>query len=397
MGEQSRSGRIEYIDLARAFGILVMVSFHLLRRGPYTNLMNLMILPVFFYLTGYVRAIGRSSRHQSFFGYVRKRARSILLPYFLVGLVSILIYQMLGSYAGSRLGVKVNTSFGVNLLHLLYGSGKNGAMKWNESLWFLPCIFCMNLIAEIIERMPVRGIRARNAMRSAAAVLCLLAGRLLAGRGAVLPWHLETALANLFWTEAGIMTGEYLAVSWTESQPVHTDGRDSDSRRSIPVSTSVSSRDFCISRLILCGLCICAIILLTPHLGKVSFRTDEYDHYFTALLCGAVCVLLIMTVCRAVQKSGDGARWLRISGSVGERSMDIMLWNKFPVLFCQTILPVILPGFEKTFLENNTPGGLVICLLLAIPCLLLCLLWTDIYKIIIKKCTIKLHKLNKNP
>ena len=381
MRDKTSSGRIEYIDLARAFGIWIMVSFHLMRKGPYTNLMNLMVLPVFFYLTGYVRIVSGGVRHISFGRYTLKRAYNILIPYFLVGLISILVFQALGSYAGGKLGVRVNTSLPANLLNLLYGSGKNGAMKWNESLWFLPCIFCMNLIEEIIERILPENTRSANMFRVCAAILCLIAGRLLVSREIALPWHLETALSNMIWTEAGVITAGYPVITTPDNTVVRT-GR---------MVTRVK-----IGRLIVIALSFCSIVFLAPHLGKVSFRTDEFDHYPVALLCGAACIILIMTVSMTVQQFCAGAGWLRIPESAGRRSLDIMLWNKFPVLFCQIVIPLMMPGFEKTFLENNTRSGVIVCLLMAIPCMMLCLLWEDTYKIIIKKCSTKLLKLNKN-
>ena len=67
----------------------------------------------------------------------------------------------------------------------------------------------------------------------------------------------------------------------------------------------------------------------------------------------------------------------------GIRSYDIMLWNKFPVLALQVLLPKILPGISGVFMENDSIQGLTAASAGAVFCILLCLVWIRICRSIL--------------
>ena len=148
--------RIDAIDYAKAIAIWLIVTGHVIRRGPVMDFTSMAGVPCFFFLSGLTHRIvreGQSGKGAALW----KRFRQLMVPYFIVGFLSIVLYRLMGQVAAGSLNVKMKGNFLTNLLELLYANSKNGHMKWNESLWFIPCFFATLCLAELAERI----IRAR--------------------------------------------------------------------------------------------------------------------------------------------------------------------------------------------------------------------------------------------
>ena len=128
------SKRIEYLDIAKGIGILLVVLGHndfevislFLQRLIYSFHM-----PLFFFLSGYF-----INTTVPFFDFVKKRFNSLLKPFlftvFLIYLTSISFEKMSFSTAITR------------TIKSLYGSG--AYLDWVQ-LWFLPHLFAVSLYA----------------------------------------------------------------------------------------------------------------------------------------------------------------------------------------------------------------------------------------------------------
>ncbi|HLO29768.1 MAG TPA: acyltransferase family protein [Anaerolineales bacterium] len=130
------SKRIEYLDIARGLGILLVVLGHndLGALSPFAHqVIYSFHIPLFFFLSGYF--INTSI---SFFDYFKKRFHSILKPYlftiFLIYFASVSFEKMSFQNAIGR------------ILKSLYGS--IDYIDWGQ-LWFLPQLFVVSLYAFI--------------------------------------------------------------------------------------------------------------------------------------------------------------------------------------------------------------------------------------------------------
>ena len=119
----------------------------------------------------------------------------------------------------------------------------------------------------------------------------------------------------------------------------------------------------------------------------ISIRGDIYPHFLLSMLILALCVTAFCLM------AGWMTGWEEKRGALsepgvlscalaflGQRSLDIMLWNKFPVLAVQLGLGMISPHAAQWVVENNSIPGLLLSLFLAVVCALLCVVWSAVLK-----------------
>src|SRR5574339_455986 len=128
--------RIEYLDIARGIGILLVVLGHN-DFGALSPFFHKVIysfhIPLFFFLSGYF-----INAALPFFGYFKKRFHSVLKPYLFT---IFLIY--FASVSFEKMGFQ--TALG-RIIKSLYGTGYY--IDW-VALWFLPHLFAVSLYAYI--------------------------------------------------------------------------------------------------------------------------------------------------------------------------------------------------------------------------------------------------------
>ncbi len=132
--------RIEYLDIARGIGILLVVLGHN-DFGAISTFFYQVIysfhVPLFFFLSGYF-----IHTSLSFWDYFKKRFHSVLLPYLFT---IFLIY--FASVSFEKMGFQ--TAIG-RIVKALYGS--INYIDWGQ-LWFLPNLFVVSLYAFIFIRV----------------------------------------------------------------------------------------------------------------------------------------------------------------------------------------------------------------------------------------------------
>lgn len=346
-GTGGGTGRILWMDISKAAAAWMVVTAHLLRQGVFTDYLAAVAVAMFYMLAGATLHV-----HTDWRTWLRRLAQRIVLPYLAVGLISIVIYRILGSYAAASLGTSVaETTLPEDLWHLLYGSSVHGWMKWNESLWFLPSYCVMILMAEGIEHVALR----RKVLMPILYVAGGVAGYLLITVGTTgLPWHLETALLVL--PLCGY--GRYLRLYQIRK------------RKNAWETALVGLVLLYVGFRMYSGL-------LDAAGGSFSLRSPQLaDPIRTYVFLICTCVG-IFTLVWYVTRGIDVNAWVVYPG---QNSLDIVLWNKFPVLALQVLLPLVIPGVSNLYIGGTDPRALIIAALLAIPCIALCLVWATIYQ-----------------
>jgi len=127
--------RIEYIDIARGIGILLVVLGHnenLEKISFFTHqLIYSFHIPLFFFLSGYLLNVS-----VPFFEFFKKRFHSLLKPYFFTIFIFYFISVSFGTM-GFWTAIQ-------RIIKSLYGTGYY--LEWIQ-LWFLPHLFVVNLYA----------------------------------------------------------------------------------------------------------------------------------------------------------------------------------------------------------------------------------------------------------
>lgn len=133
--------RIEWLDIAKGIGILLVVLSHCLNINEKpAQILFTFHMPMFFLLSGYV-----FSGEDRFPVLVKKKAESLLLPYYgyiLLGLVvSLLLPQWRSGLSVS--GIQKDLWIG------------NPEVMHNSSIWFLVCLFYVTLLFHGIQKLPI--------------------------------------------------------------------------------------------------------------------------------------------------------------------------------------------------------------------------------------------------
>lgn len=138
------SKRIDWADAFRGFLMLLIVYGHTASNGDaLKHYVYSFHVAAFFFLSGFLFSKGGLS----FRDFAKKKFCSLMIPYYLFGLLSIVIFTFLGAFASEELDVAIkHTEIHKNLLGLVYANAVEGYMKWNLPLWFLPCMFVTQLL-----------------------------------------------------------------------------------------------------------------------------------------------------------------------------------------------------------------------------------------------------------
>lgn len=124
------SNRIVWLDTAKGLGMLLTIFAHLDLACIESKWIYTFHMPLFFFLSGYV-----FSMKCDFKTFLAKKVRSILIPYFCLGLV-IVLYLCINDYLQGF----YNSETVFNYLRELV------IQKRSWTLWFISCLFFLNLL-----------------------------------------------------------------------------------------------------------------------------------------------------------------------------------------------------------------------------------------------------------
>jgi len=180
--------RIKWIDQLKGFAIILVVyghNFPLLENYIYSFHM-----PLFFFLAGIFHPKKINYHH------IKKRAKQILIPYFIWAVFLFLFWYFLGRKFGESLD-KVNDPI-KNFIGIFYAQGDYEFMSWGIPMWFLPSIFVTFVLFGLITRIK------KILFQILLLLFCILLGFLLPKIfNSYFFWSLDVALVSLFFYALG--------------------------------------------------------------------------------------------------------------------------------------------------------------------------------------------------
>ncbi|MGN0334360.1 MAG: acyltransferase family protein [Lachnospiraceae bacterium] len=204
--------RILWIDIAKLFGVLIVVLVHSGINLPVIGrYLGSLMIPVFFVLSGYTWR----KKEESFRSFAVSKGKRLLLPYFVCNLILVAFYAVLtghlektgifGIFYSRYMLMKEDSSVNCGLMQSL-----------NSPTWFLTCMFLVLCIYFLLDR------RFEKKKRRIAAAVCMLAGILISCASPVLlPWSLENALIFLGFVEFGRFIKEEADVWLAQNQWIY--------------------------------------------------------------------------------------------------------------------------------------------------------------------------------
>ena len=130
--------RLDFIDISKGIGIILVVIGHVMNISNYESIfISSFHMPMFFLISGY---LFNSNKYDDFFTLVKHKFISLIIPYIIYGFIGVL-FQISALLLQKR---------SIDLLSIFYGliTGKNIT---NGPLWFLLCLFLIEVIYYIID------------------------------------------------------------------------------------------------------------------------------------------------------------------------------------------------------------------------------------------------------
>lgn len=191
--------RVDYLDMLKCLGMFIVVSGHI---HPYYGWFSLLIhsfvIPLYFFLSGMTF---KRSKYPTFGIFIKHRAKSLLLPFAMFSVITWLFWALFN--VATHTGADVWPP----LLQTVLAQGSGGFLVHNVPLWFLPCLFVVEVLYYLIDQMH----------QKYKVLVCVLLSALGAcmiswwrGWSVLLPWSAESALvAVLFYGAGNMLTGRF--------------------------------------------------------------------------------------------------------------------------------------------------------------------------------------------
>lgn len=296
--ENGTNKRIAYIDVFRGMGILYMVLGHIGFSETFTIYIQSFHMPMFFLVTGLFY------KKQPAAEALRKRCRTLMLPYFLFACFFLAVVC-----AASRqiLWNKVSAVF-------LYPTE---FIPLSGAMWFIVALFISNVLYLLIDLIPARGVRL------AVILCCALFGELFGGlTGIVLPFALGPAMVGVGLIHIGVCAKPFMS-RLAELKPLWV---------------------------VVLGAVGAAIGVWE---GYVSMRTDSYpmiSMFWVAAVINSVFYLNLARMLQSRFPSGIFTEWL---GGMGRDSMVYLIFN-------QPAIKVVNAAASLLSLPGMAAKGLVV-------------------------------------
>lgn len=179
--------RVEFIDLAKGIGILTVVWAHIMLVGWSHRLIYGFHMPFFFLASG---LLFNRDRYSSFGEFLGHRSRGMLLPYAIYSVITWGIWALFRYLRHDAV-----KSYLAPLMQTIWAQGSGEFMVHNSALWFIPCLFAVEIMYFFISRMGDRkALITSFAIAAMGGLLAYLFGESYLMN---LPWNLDAAFYAL--------------------------------------------------------------------------------------------------------------------------------------------------------------------------------------------------------
>lgn len=195
--------RIEWLDSAKAIGIILVIIGHIPFRPNALNVwLGSFHMPLFFFLAGITY---NADKYAELHVLVKSKVRSLIIPYFLFAGITFCWKIVLGLKAASwqinTLALKPLVKYFIGIFIQIrrtpYGIG----------VWFIPCIFIAFILLNRIMWLE----KHYKIHPAVSAVFCLLLGYIYAQTINIpLPWGIDAAFVAVFFMYLGCSAKRYL-------------------------------------------------------------------------------------------------------------------------------------------------------------------------------------------
>ncbi len=183
--------RLDYIDIAKALGMFTIIWGHIIHEGWSNQMVYAFHIPLFFFMSGMVF---KAEKYATLWKLIKRRIKTLLLPYLIFSLVTWVLW------VGMRILAHDSTDYLYPLLQTFIAQGSSGYLRHNLPLWFVTCLFAVEILYYVINKLP----------KLSAIITCVIVSvlgcYLEMGGGSLwvtLPWSFDGALVALLFYGSG--------------------------------------------------------------------------------------------------------------------------------------------------------------------------------------------------
>lgn len=180
--------------------MFIVVSGHIhTAYGWFSLPLHSYVIPLYFMLSGMTF---RRSKFPTFWNFVKRRSKTLLLPY---AMFSVLTWAFWALY--SYLTHAQVDSYWMPLFQTVLAQGSGHYLVHNVPLWFIPCLFVIEMIYYWLDMLPDWG---KVISSLALAVIGTLMIHVWKGVFLLLPWSIESAFASvIFYCFGNLMVKKF--------------------------------------------------------------------------------------------------------------------------------------------------------------------------------------------
>lgn len=295
--EHKKKGRVAYLDMLKCLGMFIVVSGHIhTSYGWFSLPIHSYVIPMFFLLSGMTF---RSSKYAKFGDFIKHRMRTLMLPYAMFSVVTWVFWAAYSYITHSNID-----SYWMPLLQTLLAQGSGHFLVHNVPLWFVPCLFVIEMIYYWLEKLS-------NSVKLVSSVVLAVIGVMMIhvwkGAFLLLPWSIESAFASVIFYYIGNVVVSKYGLKGIEDKVL-------DNKK--------------ISIVTILGLTV--ILIFTSHYnGHISLGSDllgktPFLFYFNAFIGIVTIILYAILVCSVDYKSNFAKSVLAFHLWFGRNSFYIM-------------------------------------------------------------------------
>lgn len=290
-----KSTRLDYIDISKGFGMLAIVWGHIMLSGWSCKMVYGFHIPLFFVLSG---MCFNKNKYSTVGELIKRRVRTLLVPYVIFSLVTWMVY-VVGVLVLHNDTLKNCCYY---LLQTVLAQGSDGYLKHNVALWFVPCLFVVNVLYFLISKHA-------DIYNIIICLLCAAAGVMMSSRFlkfTFLPWSIDSALVAMPFFAFG-----NLVVKWFSHEQI---------------IKWVDNNIVCVG--LVTSIFIFLYIIVVQKNGYVSmghnYLGKQVWSFFANAFLGSISVILVSLLLGSLLKRGWLQSFIKYMRWLGKNSFDTM-------------------------------------------------------------------------
>ena len=192
--------RVTYLDMLKCLGMFIVVSGHIhTSYGWFSLPIHSFVIPLYFMLSGMTF---RRSKFPKFLDFLKHRAKTLLLPYAMFSVITWAFWAIFSYVSHSKVD-----SYWMPLLQTVLAQGSGRFLVHNVPLWFVPCLFVIEIIYYWLDKLPDWG---KVVSSLVFAVIGSLMIHVWKGVFVLLPWSIESAFVSvIFYCVGNLVVKKY--------------------------------------------------------------------------------------------------------------------------------------------------------------------------------------------